>query len=1009
MRPKPLSFSHLSIRHRLPLLIGTLLLGIITASTWASYRGVKEAALEAGNERLQNLTQQLASLSQQLSGLLLQKTFTAANDPAIHAFLGSPNPVTRSAASASLQQFAPGQDANSLQVELWDANHSLILTVPDNALAQAADLADEFSQCAKSPFRAAGALRILNGVVVYPALAAAKDDAGKPLGYLVRWRRVSASSEPQKLKDLLGSEATLYFGNSRGDVWTDLLQPVSKPPLDLTSIPRVTYYMRDGNSLMAFGRPITGTPFFVVVEFPELALLAEARKFLRRMILIDAVLLTIGIMTGVALSRSITRPLHALNKAASAISGGDYSKEIDIQQNDELGSLAAGFNAMTNKVRASQNELQGKIQALEESEQRLHTVIQNLTEGLVVSDMEGQLLVWNQAALDLHGFANLDEALLKLPQFGDIFELAHLDGSVLEIGEWPLARVIRGERLHNLEVRIRRLGSDWNRIFSYGGTLVREANGTFAAVVTMTDITDGKLAQERASQLASIVESSSDAIIGKNLDGVITSWNQSAQELYGYSAEEVLERPISFLAPPEFSDEIGTILERLRRGESIDHFETERMTKDGKRLRVSLTISPIKEKSGAITGWSTSARDITQRKQAEEALQSSEIRYRRLFESALDGILILSGDSGKIVDVNPYLIQMLAYPKEELLGKQLWEIGTLKDIAASKASFLELQARDYVRYDDLPLESSKGKVFHVEVVANGYIEDEHRVVQCNIRDITERQMAQEDLRQTNQRLESAVAELHAKTHELATMTQQLWQASKLATMGELAASVAHELNNPLATISLHTELLADSLAPDDPDRQPLLVIDQEVGRMATLVSNLLAFSRRSHQQLSTLDICDELTSTLDFIQYHLRGNNIDIAKDYASGLPTVQGDREQLRQVFVNLITNASDAMPRGGTLKVRGRTGAMPAGGQAVVIEFSDTGTGIQTGDLPRLWEPFFTTKPEGKGTGLGLAICRRTVEEHRGTIEIETGPGKGTTVRITLPATAVEREVVA
>jgi signal transduction histidine kinase len=159
-----------------------------------------------------------------------------------------------------------------------------------------------------------------------------------------------------------------------------------------------------------------------------------------------------------------------------------------------------------------------------------------------------------------------------------------------------------------------------------------------------------------------------------------------------------------------------------------------------------------------------------------------------------------------------------------------------------------------------------------------------------------------------------------------------------------------------------------------------------------------------------LDLCKELSDTLDFIQYHLRSNNIEIVKDYPAVIPTVQGDQEQFRQVFLNLISNASDAMPRGGTLTVRSRAGVMANGKQAVVVEFSDTGTGVQTGDLPRLWEPFFTTKPEGKGTGLGLAICRRTVEEHRGTIEIETGPGKGTTVRITLPATVVvEREVAA
>ncbi|MDQ1636791.1 MAG: hypothetical protein QOF62_130 [Pyrinomonadaceae bacterium] len=491
--------------------------------------------------------------------------------------------------------------------------------------------------------------------------------------------------------------------------------------------------------------------------------------------------------------------------------------------------------------------------------------------------------------------------------------------------------------------------------------------------------------------------------------GEVVYWNKGAEHTFGYSRDEALGRQLSELIIPadRLEEEEKFFNEVIHSGYSS--FESQRRKKDGSVIDVEISTKVIRNDQGLVKYVLSSKRDSTERKLAREALRSSEVRYRRLFESARDGILILNGSSGEIVDVNPYLIEMLCYSREELLGKELWEIGTFRDIAASKAAFMELQARDYVRYDDLPLQSSKGKISHVEVVANGYVEDQHRVVQCNIRDITPRQLAEENLLQTNQRLEKAVADLHAKTSELATMTQQLWQASKLATMGELAASVAHELNNPLATISLHTELLANSFAADDPGRKPLLVIEQEVARMASLVSNLLVFSRRSHQQLSTLNICDELTSTLDFIQYHLRGYNIDIVKDYACGLPTVQGDREQLRQVFVNLITNASDAMPRGGTLTVRGRIGAMPAGGQALVIEFSDTGTGVQTGDLPKLWEPFFTTKPEGKGTGLGLAICRRTVEEHRGTIEIETRPGKGTTVRITLPATAVEREAVA
>ena len=172
---------------------------------------------------------------------------------------------------------------------------------------------------------------------------------------------------------------------------------------------------------------------------------------------------------------------------------------------------------------------------------------------------------------------------------------------------------------------------------------------------------------------------------------------------------------------------------------------------------------------------------------------------------------------------------------------------------------------------------------------------------------------------------------------------------------------------------------------------------------ADLVGNLLQFSRRSHAEISTLDLREELVNALALIEHYLRSHKVDVVREFAGSLPSVHADRQQLRQVFLNLITNASDAMPRGGTLTLRAFSGVL-AGRPAVIVEFSDNGTGVQTGDLPKLWEPFFTTKPEGKGTGLGLAICRRTVEEHHGTIDIKTGPGKGATMRITLPATVTE-----
>lgn len=242
--------------------------------------------------------------------------------------------------------------------------------------------------------------------------------------------------------------------------------------------------------------------------------------------------------------------------------------------------------------------------------------------------------------------------------------------------------------------------------------------------------------------------------------------------------------------------------------------------------------------------------------------------------------------------------------------------------------------------------------------------------------------------------------LQAKNEELNTALQQLWQAAKLATMGELASSIAHELNNPLATVSLRIESLIAQTPEDDPRQRELKIIQQEVERMGNLVTNLLQFSRRSRQQISTLDVCGEIEKTLELIHYHFRKNNIRIIREFAPEVPGILADRQQLRQLFLNLFTNASDAMPGGGTLTIRVK--ALPDE-KKVCIDIADTGTGIPPEVLPRVMEPFYTTKPEGKGTGLGLAICRRIAQEHGGLLELvsEGIPGKGTIVRITLALT--------
>jgi signal transduction histidine kinase len=261
-----------------------------------------------------------------------------------------------------------------------------------------------------------------------------------------------------------------------------------------------------------------------------------------------------------------------------------------------------------------------------------------------------------------------------------------------------------------------------------------------------------------------------------------------------------------------------------------------------------------------------------------------------------------------------------------------------------------------------------------------------------------------DLQKAREELEVRVKdrteELARRNQEISATYQQLWHSAKLATVGELTASVAHELNNPLQTVGLRIESLSRRLQGDPAACEALSVVEKELDRMAHLVANLLQLSRKGEQRIATVNAADELEKTLELLQYHLRKYGIQTKRDFPPCIPLIRVDPEQLQQAFLNLFTNACDAMQSGGTLTLRVR------GGTNVVIDIIDTGSGIAAADLPRVMETFFTTKPPGKGTGLGLPICRRIVEAHGGSLCIESEPGRGATVRIVLPAAGEEEK---
>ena len=376
-------------------------------------------------------------------------------------------------------------------------------------------------------------------------------------------------------------------------------------------------------------------------------------------------------------------------------------------------------------------------------------------------------------------------------------------------------------------------------------------------------------------------------------------------------------------------------------------------------------------------------RDITQRKHAEEALRDSESRYRRLFETAKDGILILDFETAQITDVNPFLVELLGYTHTEFIGKKLWEVGLFKDTAASQSAFSDLQAKGIIRYEDLPLETKNGRQIAVEFVSNVYTVDETMVVQCNIRDITQRKQAEEALQ------------------------EQLQQASKMEAVGRLAGGVAHDFNNLLGVVLGNSEMLLADLHADDPRRKYVEDITDACKRAASLTRQLLTFSRKQVFSPLVFDLNLIVMETGRMLP-RVIGEYIEIAVVPSVEQAPVLADPTQIQQILMNLAANARDAMPKGGKLTIEVATFEVEEGsgepvgvspGHYVMLTVSDTGAGMSPRIQSRAFDPFFTTKDIGKGTGLGLSTVYGIVKESGGSILVNSKPGEGTMFRVYLP----------
>ena len=479
---------------------------------------------------------------------------------------------------------------------------------------------------------------------------------------------------------------------------------------------------------------------------------------------------------------------------------------------------------------------------------------------------------------------------------------------------------------------------------------------------------------DAAVRLAAIVESSDDAIVGKDLNGVVTNWNKAAERIFGYTAEEMIGRSITTIIPPDLMGDEPIILGKIRGGERVEHFETVRVRKDGQRIHVSLTVSPIKDTDGTIIGAAKIARDITAEKLSEHAAE----RLAAIVESSDDAI-VGKDLTGIVTNWNKAAERIFGYKAEEIIGLPITTIIPIELQGDEPGILARIQAGERIEHFKTVRVTKDGRRLDVSLTVSPIKDSKGKIVGAAkiARDITQQKKLEDALRTTE----------------------------RLASVGRLAATVAHEINNPLEAITNFIYLANQQPDLSEKLKRYLSSADQELRRVAHIAQQTLGFYKdNSHP--AVICVGDVIRDVLTVYERKITYKQLRVEQRIEPGLEirTLAGE---LKQVLSNLIANAIDASREGGRILIRAR--AMRNGtGNGVCITIADTGIGIAARDKRSLFAPFFTTKRE-VGTGLGLWITRDLLEKKGGRIRFRSRDHapSGTVMRIFLPAEAVERAV--
>ena len=620
------------------------------------------------------------------------------------------------------------------------------------------------------------------------------------------------------------------------------------------------------------------------------------------------------------------------------------------------------------------------------AEEKFRLAVEASPGGMVMVDAAGTIVLVNAETERMFGYARAE----LIGQSVDILVPAdfrhHHAGHRAGFAAAPEARRMGlGRDLHGM----RKDGSAFP--VEIGLNPIRTRGGLFVLSVVV-DISERKRAEAAAQDYvarerlypAAIIASSNDVIVTKNLDGRISSWNPAAERLFGFTAEEAIGSSIDLIVPDNRRSEERLIMERIRKGEKVEHYETTRKSKDGRLIDMSLSISPIKLPSGEVIGSAKIGRDITESKRAKQELLESEQMAGGIIFNALDGFIQLD-QAGVVIEWNPQAEAIFGWSRQEAIGK------TVADLSLPEIELRYSQMVERLQQDD---EHPTGERFVVAARRKNGLNMMVEVSMTTIR------------RRGSYVFNVFVRDLTAKL----AAEEQLRQSQKIEAIGKLTGGIAHDFNNLLAAITGNLEL-AERLIRDEKPREWLRNALEAVEMGKSFNQRLLSLASKRELEPVRLVVNSRVPGIAALLARTL-GEHIELTTDLAPDLWPTLADPGEIDGAILNLAVNSRDAMPKAGKLFIQTRNVTLDVDaasmdpdarpGDYVQLSVIDTGAGMSQEVLQHAIEPFFTTKGPGKGTGLGLSSVFGFAKHSGGFATLASKVGKGTTVNLYLPRAA-------